>query len=363
MAAVAMAASVFAVDMTAGARLSGDIFTYNGATKEMNAMKIGNENQFWHKPVTLSISSDKAGATVKFTEGDKEAVNAGKWAIWFKPVDALKVDLGTIDDSMNTESIAYGGRVLNYDSFGFRAAYTADALTLKVALVPGKGSYFFANAAVADQANGKKAYDEAYAAYIEANAVDKDNPTAAEKTAAAASAEVAKKAAIDAATGKSAIAELNVAASYNAGDAGTISAMFDAKNAFDEIAVAAGYKNSFGAVTVFADYAFKKAGTNTNVVDFDVIYNEGAINAQAYVRFTAAAANTLYTIAKVNYSLDNGSAVYGRIDIENVLADKFDAKIALGLTGSVGIMSYEVAPTYEIVKKTFSVPFNVAVGF
>lgn len=362
MAAVAMAASVFAVDMTAGARLSGDIFTYNGATKEMNAMKIGNDNQFWHKPVTLSISSDKAGATVKFTEGDKDAVNAGKWAIWFKPVDALKIDLGTIDDSMNTESIAYGGRVLNYDSFGFRAAYTADALTLKVALVPGKGSYFFANGAVADQANGKKAYDAAYDAAIKL-ASDPKNPTDAEKAAAVVAAEAAKKAAIDAATGKSAIAELNVAASYNAGDAGTISAMFDAKASFDEIAVAAGYKNSFGAVTVFADYAFKKAGTNTNVVDFDVIYNEGAINAQAYVKFTAEAANTLYTIAKVNYSLDNGSAVYGKFESKNLLADKFDATIALGLTGSVGIMSYEVAPQYEIVKKTFSVPFNVAVGF
>lgn len=355
MAAVAMAASVFAVDMTAGARLSGDIFTYDGASKGMSAMKIGNENQFWHKPVTLSISSDKAGATVKFTEGAAAAVEAGKWAIWFKPVDALKVDLGTIDDSMNTESIAYGGRVLNYDSFGFRAAYTADALTLKVALVPGKGANFFENGAVADQANGQKAYDE----YIKTNNLDKDNLSAAEKAAA----EAAKKAVIDAAAGKTAIAELNVAANYNAGDAGTISAMFDAKKAFDEITVAAGYKNSFGAVTVFADYAFVKAAANSNIVDFDVIYNEGAINAQAYVKFTAAAANKLYTIAKVNYSLDNGSAVYGKFESKNVLADKFDATIALGLTGSVGIMSYEVAPEYKIVDKKFSVPFNVAVAF
>lgn len=345
MAAVAMAASVFAVDMTAGARLSGDIFTYDGASKGMSAMKIGNENQFWHKPVTLSISSDNAGATVKFTEGDGDAVKAGKWAIWFKPADALKVDLGTIDDSMNTESIAYGGRVLNYDSFGFRAAYTADALTLKVALVPGKGANFF------EKADGSDAV----------------------------------------------IKELNVAANYNAGDAGTISAMFDytgktvtpavaattvpkwnaATGTYDadpvaavpakenpaKIAVAAGYKNSFGAVTVFADYAFVKEGANSNVVDFDVIYNEGAINAQAYVKFTAAAANTLYTIAKVNYSLDNGSAVYGKFESKNVLADKFDATIALGLTGSVGIMSYEVAPEYKIVDKKFSVPFNVAVAF
>ena len=361
LAAAAVAASAFAADLSAGVRLAGDLFNYNGTTGAVQALKLNNENQPWQAPLTLSISSDRAGGTFKFWDGTSNAFETGKWAIWFKPTDTLKVNLGTIDKSMNVETIDWGGRLINYDSFGASLDVNVDAFSMTLSVVPGNGAYWFTD--------GKKeradAAQEAYDAWIKKFATDPDNPTAAEK----ASAQAAYDYVIENAAAKSAVAEFNFYAQY-AADFGTISAMFDAKDTFETLAFGAGYKNTFDPVTIFVDAAFYKGATNGIGADFDIVFAQDALNIQAYVQWKATDVSnigkdsmTLLTLAKLSYALDKGT-VYLYFKDANLMASDFGCTIKPGFTSSVGIMDYEIAAQFDIAKKVnISVPVNFKVNF
>jgi hypothetical protein len=366
----AMVFSAFAADLTGGVRLAGELFNYNGTSEEVKALMLKNENQFWHAPLTLSISSDRAGGTFKMCDADSDTMKSGKWAIWFKPMDMLKVNLGTIDKSMNTESITYGNRVLNYDSFGASLDVNVDAFSATLSVVPGKGSYWFANSKANVNAAGKAARD-AVEKELKGDDWDKTYDTTAKKEQWYAD----NKAALDAAeaAGKKAaensFAELNLYAQY-AADFGTISAMLDFSENFDKISIAAGYKNTFGDITMFADAAVELVKiANSFAVDADVVYAKDALNAQAYVKFTAPfkgiAKDTigLVTLAKVSYNM-GAFTPYLQFEDSNIMADDFACKIKPGVTGSVGIMNYEVAVQFDIADKVnVAVPVNFAVNF
>ena len=366
----AMVFSAFAADLTGGVRLAGELFNYNGTSEEVKALMLKNENQFWHAPLTLSISSDRAGGTFKMCDADSDTMKSGKWAIWFKPMDMLKVNLGTIDKSMNTESITYGNRVLNYDSFGASLDVNVDAFSATLSVVPGKGSYWFANSKANVNAAGKAARDTVEKE-LKGDDWDKTYDTTAKKEQWYAD----NKAALDAAeaAGKKAaensFAELNLYAQY-AADFGTISAMLDFSENFDKISIAAGYKNTFGDITMFADAAVELVkNANSFAVDADVVYAKDALNAQAYVKFTAPfkgiAKDTigLVTLAKVSYNM-GAFTPYLQFEDSNIMADDFACKIKPGVTGSVGIMNYEVAVQFDIADKVnVAVPVNFAVNF
>ena len=155
-----------------------------------------------------------------------------------------------------------------------------------------------------------------------------------------------------------------------AADFGTISAMLDFSENFKKISIAAGYKNTFGDITMFADAAvFIKENANAFAVDADVVYAKDALNAQAYVKFDAPLKElgkdtiTVLTLAKVSYNLGSVTP-YLYFKDANILADSFACTIKPGLTGSVGIMNYEVAVQFDIAKKVnVSVPVNFAVNF
>jgi hypothetical protein len=364
----AMVFSAFAADLTGGVRLAGELFNYNGTSEEVKALMLKNENQFWHAPLTLSISSDRAGGTFKMCDADSDTMKSGKWAIWFKPMDMLKVNLGTIDKSMNTESITYGNRVLNYDSFGASLDVNVDAFSATLAVVPGKGEFWFGNTKAAAEKAAKKAYDEAYDDYIKGLGYG-HKVTDAEKEAAKAAGEVAAAAERAKDGYKNSFAELNLYAQY-AADFGTISAMLDFSENFDKISIAAGYKNTFGDITMFADAAVELVkNANSFAVDADVVYAKDALNAQAYVKFTAPfkgiAKDTigLVTLAKVSYNM-GAFTPYLQFEDSNVMAEDFACKIKPGVTGSVGIMNYEVAVQFDIADKVnVAVPVNFAVNF
>ena len=373
----ALLTSAFAADLTGGVRLAGDLFNYDGTSEEVKALMLKNENNFWNAPLTLSISSDRAGGTFKMCDADSDTMKSGKWAIWFKPMDMLQVNLGTIAKSMNTESIDWGGRVLNYDSFGASLDVNVDAFSATLAVVPGKGSFWFANS----KANVKAAGENARAKAEEA--LKKDEEKAANKkwdeiyttTAAKEAWYATNKALLDAAeaAGKEAaensFAELNLYAQY-AADFGTISAMFDFAENFKKITIAAGYKNTFGDITMFADAAVELVeNANEFKVDADVVYAKDALNAQAYVLFTAPfegiAKETigLVTLAKVSYNM-GAFTPYLQFSDDNIFASDFACQIKPGVTGSVGIMNYEVAVQFDIAKKVkIAVPVNFAVNF
>lgn len=333
-AAVAMAASVFAVDFTAGVRMEGDLFTYQDG--KMTALSLTNNNEDYHKPFAFSVTSDRAGASLKINEKKSDAPAITKMNIWFKPFDAVKVEFGNVAEAMNTETMGYWRRIKNYDTWGFKATAEVDALTVSLGILPGaKSTPWFAN----KDTNAAAAYAAAIA----------DGKTVAEAEAAA-----------DAA--KTTVAQTVVYAAYNAGDAGTISAMASFENTFDNIDIAAGYKNTFGDVAVFADYMFSKGATNTNYIDADVKYSADGLTAEAYTKVTLASKTSVQLVSRVSKGFD-GLNTFVEFDAGNILADTFDAKITGSVGGSVSAMGWEVQAVYEIAAKKFSVPFNVAVAF
>ena len=367
----AMAFSAFAADLTGGVRLAGELFNYNGTSEEVKALRLQNENNFWNAPLTLSISSDRAGGTFKMCDADSDTMKSGKWAIWFKPMDMLKVNLGTIDKSMNTESITYGGRVLNYDSFGASLDVNVDAFSATLSVVSGNNGWWFDNGMAAL----KNDVIEAAKKDMDYDKMSDEEKKEFDKVAAGLSGsdikDFAKLYNIDIEQDKynTIFKTLNLYAQY-AADFGTISAMFDFSENFKKISIAAGYKNTFGDITMFADAAVElKEKANKFYVDADVVYAKDALNAQAYVKFTAPfegiAKETigLVTLAKVSYNLGSVTP-YLQFEDSNIFASDFACKIKPGVTGSVGIMNYEVAAQFDIAKKVnISIPVNFAVNF
>ena len=358
-AALAMLTSVFAVDFTAGFQLKGEALNYNGDSKDINVFKLAHENTKDDKPFIFSISTDKVGGTLKFydnssvkfvTWNDKNydgevtdesevllnaesVMMANYWNIWFKPLDMLKVDLGNHDTKLNCESITYWmGKVLGTSDWGIKATFSFDALSISAMLNAGNGAYW----------------------------ASKPNK------------------------GDFTLGETALYASYGA-DFGTISALFVAKDTFKNIAIGAGYKNTFGSITMFADAAFnyvdKKAdayknNTRSNLaVDADVKYAQDALSAEAYVKWTAADIENIkkdtmdiMLQAKVGYNVSGGT-VYVKFvdkDVLNFLKTSNLDTLELGFDGYMGAMSYNIAAKVSSTwagKINFSVPFWVRLGF
>lgn len=349
-AALAMLTSVFAVDFTAGFQLKGDVLSYNGDSKNIDVFKLSHENTKDDKPFIFSISSDKVGGTLKFydnsstkfvTYNDKnyngeydedefsvDAVSvmmANYWNIWFKPLDFLKVDLGNHDTKLNCEQITWWmGKVLATSDWGIKATFNFDALSISAMLNAANGTYW------ASKPNG----------------------------------------------GKLTLGETALYASYGA-DFGTISALFVAKDTFKDIAIGAGYKNTFGSITMFADAAFNyvKDGDNTLAVDADVKYAQDALSAEAYVKWSASDIENIkkdtmdiMLQAKVGYNVSGGT-VYVKFvdkDVFDFLKKSNLDTLELGFDGYMGAMSYNIAAKVSSTwagKINFSVPFWVRLGF
>ena len=323
--AAVIATSMFAADFSAGIKLAGSLFNYDGASENVSALTLKHANSKDDVPFNFTVSSDKAGAQLKFYDknGDKKEtpMEANFWKIWFKPVDMLTVTIGDIGQSMNTETITYWkGKVLgSTKSWGYEATVAVDAFTLNAGL----------------------AFDYDKGWFAKAKDVD---------------------AVLD---------NLYLKAAYSA-DFGTISALADFSNTFKNIGIAAGYKNSFGDISMFADVAFKtvKDGANELLVDADVVYAKDALNIQGYVRGDLKNLEkiekdtiTVLTLAKVSYNLGSVTP-YLYFKDANILASDFACTIKPGVTGSVGIMNYEVAAQFDIAKKVnISVPVNFSVNF
>ena len=383
-----LATSVFAADVAAKVKLDGSLFNFDGTKKDAKVSGVSiqhNTDESWNPVLSMSTSTDNAGASVGFYVGNWDATKMGdwnhgygigakEWKIWFKPLDALRLNIGRIDASLNTESIDWSNRIFNYDDWGYQAVYSADALNISLALHT-------------------------------ANPGDKwlhqDYDAAKNET-------------------KTNIEGLALFGSYSA-DFGTISFLFDANSTFKDIKVGAGYKNTFGDINLFADvamfYTKDRKSTKKNSLpvddplglgaDVDVKYNKDAFGVEAYARFkmnrlksddkvcatgnvsdlsklTYANPMELMLLAKVTYKIDPVT-VYGYFKSENLLAKRyidttndfyagnsaFISEIRIGANGNVGIASWNVYGKIETgnfydgkfnaVK--FSVPVEFSVGF
>ncbi|MBR6297170.1 MAG: hypothetical protein IKR40_11915 [Treponema sp.] len=94
-----------AAEVSAGVRLTTDVFGYDKASKTVSAMTIKHDNQFYHAPIQFSVSGEKAGATLKLVDETGRNAVTGAWDIWFKPIDQLKFEIGDFKITMNQEHI------------------------------------------------------------------------------------------------------------------------------------------------------------------------------------------------------------------------------------------------------------------
>ena len=413
-AAAVLATSVFAADVSAKVKLDGNLFNYDGTKDKdpVSAVMIQhNTDESWNPVLKMATSGDNYGAEVGFYIGNWDATkmdgwNHGygtglkEWKIWFAPIDNLKLKVGRIDASLNTDTIDYDTRIFNYDEWGYQAEYSADGLTLNVGLHTGDPDKYWLS----------QSYDK-----------EKDET-------------------------KTNVAGFGVYGAYNA-DFGALSVLFDANKTFEDIKAGVGYKNAFGDLNLFADAALfyvkdqKSINKDHEAVkdelglgfDVDVKYNKDAFGVEAYAQFKMAkfknytAINvqnlkddkgndtgspvefkdgkvtkigdqsndmTLFFKVKATYKLDNGVTLYGYFKDTDLLARRYTLKgynkissaseaesyekdgdfvfisdIRLGATGSVGAASWDICGKIETGKGAdfdkinFSVPVSFSVAF
>jgi hypothetical protein len=330
LAAAAIAASVFAADVSAGVRIEGSLFDYD-KDGNIKALTFKHKNEDYHKPVSFAISDDKAGATFHFTDKDATTMTSTKWSIWFKPLDVLKITVGDWDTNINVETIDYN----TYSGIG-SAGYTlsltpVDGLSFDLTFAPGW--------------QGK-------------SWLSKDNGADA------------------------AVAELGLKIAYSA-DFGTIGAIFDAKNTFEEIKFGAGYKNTFDSLTMFVTFLgwyvkpeFAKiraeayAEYAADAIKFQAFVAGGynmigfdPLNTWDFAYCNAAKKAFVGAKMKFSYSMDAGT-FYVYVKDENFLADAFAMTIKPGFAYNVGCMSGDIAVQFDIANKVaVSVPVSFAVSF
>jgi len=226
-AAALIATSVFAADVSAQVRIAGDIFAYDGTAVNgkdgkvagsFSMLRAATQSQpYWTPYITLSTSTDEAGAEVKFITGGDGTTNVSidRSNVWFKPLDMLTIKAGFQGYNMHQEDIDYTNPT-GAEDWGYAISYAQDAISANAYLITGNNGWFFQDAV------GKYGTTE------------------------------------DPAT--SYIKDLYINGAYGA-DFGTITAMFEYKGKQvtleganpDTIKFGAGYGNTIDAITFWAD--------------------------------------------------------------------------------------------------------------
>ena len=119
--AALLASSIFAVDFSAGVRMQGSLFQYNNDKNEkgLTFFEEHHENQFYHVPFSFSVSGDKAGGQFKMSDVKDKTMTSDAWAVWFKPVDMLKITVGRWSTNLNQEHIGWCNTDSGIESDGY----------------------------------------------------------------------------------------------------------------------------------------------------------------------------------------------------------------------------------------------------
>ena len=367
MAAAAIATSVFAADVSAATKMKGQLFSYDNA-KNLGIFTQSNDSHDYANPnITFSISDEKAGATVKLTTDGKEAtegIRQTTQTIWFKPVDALKVTLGSFDQALNKEQIKWTESAANLGGNGLLLSLNVEGFGLDfgientdgdpVSYKDGLAAYWFLKEDGKDNASIKPFFIKAsYAAdfgsiagFVDFNHSGRDPIYA----------------------GHDYLFNGYGAAGYTPKD-----------GAVTDVFFGAGYNNTFNGINVFVNVLGYMADK------FEWVrpeaYVAGSADAFSYKLFVAPTifmdsdwkkakdkSLDLQVLAYAQYALD-AATVYARFDDVNVLADKFESEIRFGAQGSVGGMGYNAWLQINTGKGTdkdkvdISVPFELTYNF
>lgn len=145
-AAIAMAASMFAVDISSMMQVDGDLLSYDGTNVKAIMEKGWDPSGDSDYSLKFSASLDKAGAefwswsSLSGTSG----VAYSQWSLWLKPVDMLKVTIGHVGGaSIAKPNFGWWAQTMNAWGDGVAAELKPiDNLTFNLALIPGNGNYF-----------------------------------------------------------------------------------------------------------------------------------------------------------------------------------------------------------------------------
>ena len=140
-AAVAMAASVFAVDFSAGVRLDGSLLNYSNST--FSALKERHDNEFYHAPIAFAVSGDQAGGALKLTDKAGNSVLSDAWNIWIKPVDLLKINVGRWSTNLNQEHIGWCNTDSGIEQDGIALSIASGAFSWDIFFASGNDNYWF----------------------------------------------------------------------------------------------------------------------------------------------------------------------------------------------------------------------------
>jgi hypothetical protein len=325
-AALAMATAVFAADVSAGVRIEGSLFDHAGDTN--TALTIKHNNQFYHKPIAFSIADDQAGASLKLTDLDTNAVVSRCWSIWFKPVDVLKITVGEWTGNMNQETIDWcntDSGIGAEDGTWTLSLTPADGLSIDLSLVPGWGNAWL---------NGSN------------------------------------------------IGTTGFLMNYNA-DFGKVSAVFEGKDNFKTLKFGAAYANTFDSLQMFVNFLGFYANENFAKVRAEVFlkYNADALSIASFlvggynlkggydaswwhIGKSGAEGAFFGCSVKLTYAMD-GINPYLYIKGVDWLAKPLAFEIKPGFTTRCGLCEIELAADININdgNVAFGVPVNFGVSF
>ena len=337
LAAVAMAASMFATDFTGELKLTGDLFNYNtesGAMKVLSA--IGSEKK---AEASLTLASEKVGASIKIaadmSETGKEKLVLSGNSLWFKPIDALKLSLNGNSLSMKVKD---GFEVASGDGYGVE--YTAGDVvlssTLKAPFITkaNKGAD-----AVINNIGLKAVYDNADAGKVTAIAVFGNNFKAIDLG-------------------------LNYAKDF---DGTKVDAMgliwlndgYVKSAAYVDVSGTAG-DVAWGVKPVIDNTKATKVTQIDTTVKATVSDVTCEVTPKVTLNGNEGVDNVIGLNASVAYTIEGIGlkAIY-----DNAGFDTNDGSIAVEVTGTFDVMSWKVTPKFDMDTDTFSTAFETIVTF
>ena len=310
LAVAAMAASMFAVDVSVTSKLSSTLFKYDGKAETVLALGgLANAQTADYATISsMSVSTDNAGASIKFWgDNDAKKLAFGAISVWFKPTDMVKLSfLGNDDGLFGDKYNGYEANKLAAIPAGYGVEIATNGLTVKI------------NAA-------------------------NDWMTKANKDADVV------------------IGDTGIKVAYGA-DFGSVAAIVDFKNTFKDVTFGAGYSGNFGDVGVVLTAAYDVKAKKALIVPSLGGSVEGIGYALCAPVTIVKDANKFGLYASASYTV-NSIGLKAYFEDANLAADTFACKVGLDVTGNVGIASWKVAPSYTTDTKVFAIGFETGVSF
>ena len=309
LAVAAMAASMFAVDVSVTSKLSSTLFKYDGKAETVSALGgLANAQTADYATISsMSVSTDNAGASIKFWSDNTEGkLKFGAISVWFKPTDMVKLSfLGNDDGLFGDKYNGYEANKLAAIPAGYGVEIATNGLTVKI----NAANDWMSKAKDADVVIGDTGIKVAYGA-----------------------------------------------------DFGSVAAIVDFKNTFKDVTFGAGYSGNFGDVGVVLTAAYDVKAKKALIVPSLGGSVEGIGYALCAPVTIVKDANKFGLYASASYTV-NSIGLKAYFEDANLAADTFACKIGLDVTGNVGIASWKVAPSYTTDSKVFAIGFETGVSF